>query len=56
MSANYLKVYGAYYLYVPWHKKFKVQKGHMESINKFHHGSCLRERERERERQTETER
>ena len=27
---------------------FKVQKGHMESINKFHHGSSLRERERER--------
>ena len=29
---------------------FKVQKGHMESINEFHHGSSQRERERERER------
>ena len=26
---------------------FKVQKVHTESINKFHHGSSLRERERE---------
>ena len=25
---------------------FKVQKGHMESINKFHQRSSLRERER----------
>ena len=32
---------------------FKVQKGHTESINKFHHGSSLRERERERERDRE---
>ena len=28
---------------------FKVQKGHTERINKFHHWSSLRERERDRE-------
>ena len=33
------------------HTNFKVQKGHTESINKFHLGSSLRERERERERE-----
>ena len=26
----------------------KVQKGHTENFNKFHHGSSLRERERDR--------
>ena len=35
---------------------FKVRKGHTESINKFHHGSSLRERERETERERERQR
>ena len=44
------------WVYTRRRANFKVQKDHTESINKFHHGSSLREREREGERERERER